>query len=170
MSKKIPLSNGDFVIVDDDDYPYLSRFPWRLNMEGNPVRSDMKAVIKMTSLLMRGKQNHEIAHKNNDRTDCRKENLYYASHSHQAQRKKAGTGRTSSRYRGVSFDDYKPKHVSDDYIVKKPWRAKIRKGKIYNIGRFATEEEAARAYDKKARELYGDFAYQNLPDEGEKDL
>ncbi len=34
--------------------------------------------------------------------------------------------------------------------------------KIY-LGRFAREEDAAMAYDEKARELYGEFARTNFP-------
>jgi hypothetical protein len=44
------------------------------------------------------------------------------------------------------------------------WAARIRKdGKQFNIGEYATEEMAAKAYDKKAREFFGVFAYLNFP-------
>ncbi len=33
----------------------------------------------------------------------------------------------------------------------------------YYLGRYATAEEAARAYDAKARELFGGYAYLNFP-------
>ena len=28
MSKRIPLGKGKFAVVDNEDYPYLSRFKW----------------------------------------------------------------------------------------------------------------------------------------------
>lgn len=36
-------------------------------------------------------------------------------------------------------------------------------GNMLRIGHFETEEEAARAYDEKAKELYGEFARLNFP-------
>lgn len=66
---------------------------------------------------------------------------------------------STSRYVGVSW------HTSH-----KKWRAQLT---TYQGGKqvhaltkyFATEEEAARAYDAKARELYGDQARLNFPDD-----
>jgi hypothetical protein len=45
-----------------------------------------------------------------------------------------------------------------------PWVATINKNnKSYHLGLYATEEEAARVYDKKALELYGEDANLNFP-------
>ena len=64
-----------------------------------------------------------------------------------------------SGYRGVSFE-------SGPVRWKKPWRVSISyQKKPSYIGNFATKEEAARAYDQKAIELFGEFAQLNFPEE-----
>ena len=48
----------------------------------------------------------------------------------------------------------------------KPWRAYIRHNqKLIHLGMYKTKEEAARAYDKKAVEVFGEFAHLNFPEE-----
>lgn len=63
----------------------------------------------------------------------------------------------TSRFKGVS--------KRKDYWK---WRAAIcvgprGKSKFISLGYFATEEEAAKAYDVAARERFGEFAYLNFP-------
>ncbi len=56
-----------------------------------------------------------------------------------------------SKYKGV----YKVTHYDK-------WKAGIaKKGKKYYLGAYSAEIEAAKAYDKKAIELYGEYAYTN---------
>ncbi|MEN6424658.1 MAG: HNH endonuclease [Phycisphaerales bacterium] len=45
------------------------------------------------------------------------------------------------------------------------WEARIRShGKVYHLGYFDDEVEAAKARDRKAYELHGKFAYLNFPE------
>lgn len=49
--------------------------------------------------------------------------------------------------------------------ARKPWFARISPNrKTISLGSFYTEEEAARAYDRKAREIFGEFAKTNFSD------
>jgi hypothetical protein len=60
------------------------------------------------------------------------------------------------------------KGINRDRAGKK-WVARIRAGSIIcYIGTFATEIEAAKAYDKKAVELHGEFACLNFPPNQQK--
>jgi AP2 domain len=59
-----------------------------------------------------------------------------------------------SAYRGVSW-----------FKLYSKWNAAISyQRKSRNLGYFASEEDAARAYDAAARELHGAFARLNFPD------
>lgn len=72
-------------------------------------------------------------------------------------------------YRGVNKKK-ETQYIKKDgtkikYNVKKPWLAYITpKGKKrITIGYFENIEEAAKAYDEKAKELFGEFAKLNFP-------
>ena len=59
--------------------------------------------------------------------------------------------KSTSLYKGVSY-----------IKSKKVWRARIEKdGHSHYIGDYSKESSAALAYNKAARELFGDIAYQN---------
>ena len=65
------------------------------------------------------------------------------------------TASGSSQYKGVSYDRAAHK-----------WRATINhRGQHHHLGLFETEIQAAHAYDQKARELFGPYAYLNFPEE-----
>ncbi len=61
----------------------------------------------------------------------------------------------ASKYKGIKRDRY-----------EKKWTARVHSNNnTYHIGTFDTEIDAARAYDKKAAELHGQFACLNFPAE-----
>lgn len=60
----------------------------------------------------------------------------------------------SSKYKGVHWRER-----------EKRWTSSVfKEGRRHYLGYYKDEEEAAHAYDKKAKELHGDFAYQNFTD------
>lgn len=97
-----------------------------------------------------------VDHINGDRLDNRLCNLRVCT---QAQNLANGRSHrdSASKYRGVSW---RPKESS--------WRAQISVGgqRSRFLGQWATEEDAALAYDQAAREQYGKYARLNFPAAG----
>lgn len=88
--------------------------------------------------------------KNRDPDDLRWDNLEDRTI---AETRHGRSWSSSSSFRGVTRVDGK-------------WHAQMGYNrKTLNLGRYETEEEAARAYDAKARELHGDKARLNFPDD-----
>lgn len=167
--KQIPLTHGEFAIVDDEDFPYLNRFSWHLSEYKGIKRAQMRirgnhedgsarnkaTTIYIEQFLLTAKNNFVYAHINKNSLDCRKENLVLTSKQHTLQRGKKRKN-TFSKYKGVAYHKNKK---------NRPWSAQVSKDCIhYGLGYFETEKEAGLAYNKKALELYGELAYQNKID------
>jgi hypothetical protein len=58
---------------------------------------------------------------------------------------------SSSRFKGVRWDE-----------KRKTWVAYLSGGKNKHLGQFDSEEKAAEAYNRAAKEKYGDFAKLNV--------
>ncbi len=94
--------------------------------------------------LKKPKSNRKLflSFKNGNVQDCRVENLQYVTMS-DLRRSNSNTN-NSSGYRGVTKEN-------------KRFRANLYHKKVnYNLGFFKTAEEAAKAYNKKSRELFGE--------------
>ncbi len=164
--KRIELTQGKFAIVDDDNFEELSQFNWYANRKkDNNYFAQRKAIVEgntkillMHRVIMGCPDDLQIDHINHDTLDNRKENLRVCSNSSNQMNKRKKRKIASSKYKGVTF-------CKDGWRIKK-WKAYLQFGnKRYSLGYFLTEEEAARAYDNKAKELFGEFVYLNFPDE-----
>jgi hypothetical protein len=152
---KIILAGGHVCLVDPEDLPLVSQFSWHaLKSHGKDkwyAKRNTPSKVLMHVLLMGGKG---VDHRNGNGLDNRRDNLRFASRSQNAQN--AAKPRTSShRFKGV----VPPRGRLG------AWGIRITvDGKQRTFGGFATEEEAARAYDRKAREVFGEFAWLNFPE------
>lgn len=151
ITKKIPLSNGQFATVDSEDYPYLSRFNWGL-CNGHPARQlGGGKVVYMAQLIKPKESNTRFLFKDRNPLNLQKENVKVASFSNSAASNKKTRTNTTSKYRGVSWDKR-----------GKQWESYITyQGHRNFLGYFEKEVDAAQAYNKKSKELYGEFAYHN---------
>ena len=160
--KRIKLSKGKYAIIDDEDYPYLSRFRWIFSNGqafATLLRDKMKYVdIPMVHFIIGMNNQYKIGHKSKNLLDNRKNNLFYMTDgkkTHRGKKRMFNAGkRMTSKYKGVCKKKGR---------ILKIWFATIQKDKEhYNLGYFKTQKEAAIAYNKRAKELYGKFAYQNI--------
>lgn len=94
----------------------------------------------------------EVDHINGDGLDNRKENLRICTKAQNAWNQGPRSGKKyRTGYKGITFDKSKNR-----------WMALIQKNrKNYYIGSYQNPCEAALAYNKKATELFGEYAYLN---------
>ena len=98
-----------------------------------------------------------VDHKNRNTMDNRRPNLRPATRSKNAANSTLKNTGGSSAYRGVCWDASRGKWVA---------QINVNKRHIY-LGRFAREEDAARAYDVAAAAAFGNFASLNFTQERE---
>ncbi|MHC4655116.1 MAG: AP2 domain-containing protein [Planctomycetota bacterium] len=107
----------------------------------------------MHQVIMGTEEGKVIDHINSNGLDNRKANVRFATPQQNGWNQRKQRGNYSSKYKGVHWEK-----------KRNQWRARITfKGRVVPLGRFDTEEEAGRAYDGKARELFGEFASLNFP-------
>ena len=155
----IPLTRGKYAIVDAADYAWLSQYKWFAN--GNERTGFYAArwlpnhkMLLMHRAIMDPPEGMIVDHINRNSLNDRRRNLRICTRK-QNVRNGGPSRRSSSRFKGVSFCRKSGK-----------WIASISyNGKSMYLGSFDDEIEAARAYDRKARELFGEFAYLNFPDD-----
>jgi len=147
---------GVFAKVSDHWFDALNAMgPWTLNRDGYAVRivgrkKGFPVYQKMHDVVKPPPYGFEVDHENRDRLDNQEDNLRYATRQQQCMNSSLSSKSTSG-LKGVCFDKSRGK-----------WVATIKKdGCAHNLGRFPTALEAAQAYDRKAVELFGEFAATN---------
>ena len=154
---EVSLTQEKVALIDDEDYELVSQYKWQAHKDGNTfyayagvVINNQKTTIKMHRLLMGVTKGQQIDHKNGNGLDNRRENLRVCFSKQNNMNRKTAYG--SSKYKGVDWKKDKNK-----------WRATISENrKQLHLGYFSSEKEAAQAYDKAAKKLFGDFAKLNL--------
>lgn len=154
---RVPLADGSEAIIDAEDAPKVASWNWHVK-ETN--RRNYASVGRRTNAGQFIPLSHQVKppppgmlndHKDGDTRNNRKTNLRPATHKQNAHNRRKANGCTS-RFKGVSFRR-----------DRGTWLATIRTdGRLLKIGTFHREEDAARAYDAKARELFGEFARLNF--------
>lgn len=155
--KRIPLTQGKFAIIDNEDFEWLNQWKWyaikknRIYYAGRKIgKRPYQRNFYMHTQIMKTPIGYETDHKNHNTLDNRKTNMRNCTHCQNLQNQKSNCG--MSKFKGVSW--HKPCNK---------WRAYIKhNNKFIHLGLFINEIDAAKAYDQKAKELFGKFAYLNF--------
>lgn len=149
----IPLTKGYKALVSESDYRHLMGMKWHAHVSSHGfVYARNGDGTAMHVYLLKPPRGMLVDHINGDKLDNRRENLRLATSEENSRNVQKVSGR-SSRYKGVAWD-----------AARKKWKAQIQaEGKQKTLGRFDSEEEAARVYDAAAKAAFGEFAFLNFP-------
>jgi hypothetical protein len=161
MPREIPLTKGYVAIVDDDDHEWLSQWRWFALVGSNAVyahrsvRIDGKRrTLRMHRAILGAPKGMGVDHIDHDGLNNTRANLRLCTQSQNLGNQRLRTDGTSA-YKGVSWHTQRGK-----------WQAHIKRDDKHKyLGLFTDEIDAALAYDAAARELFGEFAYLNFPNE-----
>lgn len=149
-TKEITLTQDKVALVSSVDYHYLMQWNWCFSYYGYAVRKEGGKILYMHLVIaerMLGGTFKFIDHTNCNSLDNQRENLRPASKAENAWN--VGKSKTNnSGYKGVSWS-----------TATNKWRARIRANSTdHHLGVFDDKIDAARAYDKAAEKLHGEFA------------
>ncbi len=160
----IPLTRGYYAIVDAEDYEKLSKYKWYAQIKKNTdiiyaCRASYysengkrcRRTIMMHREIMNPPDGMVVDHINSNGLNNRRCNLRACTHAQNLRAARPRPG-TQSPFIGVTRRGDR-------------WRARIRYlGEDCYLGTFDDPVEAARARDRRAIELFGEFARLNFPE------
>ena len=149
--KYIELTKNKRVLVDDEDYAYLSSKKWYYGANGYAAREEKDKTVLMHRVIIDAPQGMDVDHINRDKLDNRRQNLRIATRSQNKANMVTRKRHKQQLPMGIS---YNPSPRS-----KQPYMARVGKdGKAYFVGNLYKLEDAVAAYTAKKRELYGEYA------------
>lgn len=151
---EIPVFPNGTAIIDQSDFSLISQFQWRTFQREKITYAVTGRATLMHRLILGAEKGdgQRIDHKSGNGLDCRRDNLRFATQSqNRANSRKHIAG--ASKFKGVMAS-----HSGKWRVYCGP-----RDNRSY-LGQFIDEIEAALAYDRKAVEVYGEFACLNFPD------
>lgn len=160
--REIPLTQGKVALVSDEDYELVSTYKWfaawspcprTFYARTNAVSTGGRRITIGMHRLITGAQAGEcVDHADHDGLNNQRANLRKCSRLQNNRNSlKRRDGKTSA-YKGVNWNRR-----------ARRWQVQIASQRQW-LGYHKTEESAALAYDRKARELFGEFAHCNFPE------
>lgn len=163
---KIQLTKNKVALVHEAFYAYLAPLKWHTAFDGwnyYAIRNDYALKytrpLKMHRVVAGAGYGEKVDHRDGDGLNNQPHNLRICTRENTWNRRRACNN--TSGFKGVHFDPNRG---------TRPWRARITiNEKRECLGRYATAEQAARAYDVAARHYFGAFARCNFTDEEKKE-
>jgi hypothetical protein len=165
-----PKHGKHTVLIDEEDWEKVSQYKWRLQAGKQKNEFYAKTEVRhqhqrqqtlmLHRLIMDPPSGFIVDHQNHNGLDNRKSNLRICT-----------VGQNNANRRGGKNNSFGYKGIRRRKNCKSErWEAYIGqtiggKSTYRYLGLYAAPEEAARAYDAKAIELYGEYAYLNFPEE-----
>ena len=149
----VGLTRGFVAFFDPSDAEKLSGLSWSILKNKNVIyaasheKTDARSTIYMHRIIAGPARDELVDHRNGDGLVNYRANLRVCDNRRNIQNRRVNKG---CRYKGVSR-------------VKSLYQARITHGgRRISLGYFQSEEAAARAYDRAAVELFGEFARPNF--------
>lgn len=173
--KQIPLTQGKFALVDDEDYEFLMQWKWQAHNDlpkkyrGNEIdrwyvwrsqwnkQTKQQDIIRMHRLIMSAPKDKIVDHIDGNGLNNVRTNLRLCTQAeNNRNRRKFVCSSNRSKFKGVTFEKRSN---------RSPWKARIKvNGKDLYLGHFASQSDAARAYNIAAMKYHGIYANLNIID------
>lgn len=148
---ELPLTNGGFTLVDDDDFAILAKYKWKRSNHGYAIHRYCRETSAKTMLLHRmitcPPKDMQVDHINGNKLDNRRENLRLATAAQNARNSKLSRSNKTG-FKGTRFLARTGRFSAQIRIA----------GTTKHLGYFDTAEEAHAAYCKEALAVSGEFA------------
>lgn len=157
--KQIPLTQGKFALVDDEDYGFLNQWKWYAYKNGGSFyarRTDYstgkrKGVLMHRLIAQASDSSVFVDHKDGNGINNQRLNIRVCTKAENS-RNRGHQKNSASGVKGVVWD-----------AKRKKWVAYIKlNGKSKNIGGFDDISQAEAAYHGAAKQLFGEYAWNSL--------
>lgn len=163
-----PLVLGKYALIDAEDAERVLAVNWvyeknkrsgKEYVHRGAIVDGKNTTVYLHRFVMNAPKGVHVDHKDNDGLNCQKHNLRLATAAQNHQNMKVDRS-SAVPFKGVTYCRRRNR--------RRRFRARLYGAGGASLGFFLTAEEAAKAYDAKAREMYGEFARLNFPEPGER--
>lgn len=171
---RIPLAAGFHALVSPEDFERVDAYTWHLKRKTDKPtelyaqtrirlgrgRKAPKQTLLMHRFILGAERGQQVDHINGNPLDNRRENLRIVSNSQNQQNIRHSKNQKRGGFKGVYWHKASGKWMAS--IGSGPLKPNGKRARVY-LGLFTEPADAARAYDRMAREHFGPYAATNFP-------